>query len=133
MLKLSNLISQEAAQWVKAINIQIKRTFSEFTSHKGVNSCSDHEKKEIFNIEGNGFCVDCNSPSKLPHLQLKLMVVFYMPSIAEILIISCFIWLHEMSTYDVRTTVSFVYCVCPKQCCCFSCCLVVVFICSLKY
>lgn len=57
--------SQEAASWVKAIGDQIKKTISESVSHKRVNSNTKIDKKEILLIDGNNFCTDCNSPSKL--------------------------------------------------------------------
>lgn len=49
---------------MKAIEDQIKKIISESVSHKRVNSVTDFEKKEIVNMEGNGFCADCNSPSE---------------------------------------------------------------------
>ena len=55
---------QEASSWIKAIEDHIKKIISESVSHKRVNSVTDFEKKEIVNLEGNGFCADCNAPSK---------------------------------------------------------------------
>ena len=49
---------------MKAIEYQIHKIISESTSHKGINTCNDLKKREICNVEGNGFCADCNSPSK---------------------------------------------------------------------
>ena len=60
---VSLVAMQEAAQWVKAIEDQIKKIISESVSHKRVNSVNDFEKKEIVNMEGNGYCADCNAPS----------------------------------------------------------------------
>ena len=60
---VSLLVLQEAAQWVKAIEDQIKKIISESVSHKRVNSVNDFEKKEIVNMEGNGYCADCNAQS----------------------------------------------------------------------
>ena len=49
---------------MKAIEDHIKKIISESVSHKRVDSVTDCEKKEIVNMMGNGFCADCNAPSK---------------------------------------------------------------------
>jgi hypothetical protein len=51
--------AEETALWVKAIEEQIKKIYSENISHKRMNSSSEIEKKAILNMEGNDECADC--------------------------------------------------------------------------
>ena len=72
-----SLSLQEAASWVKAIEDHIKKIISESVSHKRVDSVTDFEKKEIVNMMGNGFCADCNAPSKFTCIPSACIVPQY--------------------------------------------------------
>ena len=68
---------QEASSWVKAIEDHIKKIISESVSHKRVDSVTDFEKKEIVNMMGNGYCADCNAPSKYTfYISITLPAVY---------------------------------------------------------
>jgi Arf-GAP/GTPase/ANK repeat/PH domain-containing protein 1/3 len=50
---------EETCLWVKAIEEQIKKKYSENVSHKRMNSSSEMEKKAVLKMEGNSECADC--------------------------------------------------------------------------
>lgn len=54
--------SEEAEQWVKAIELRIKETLSGSISHKRMNSSNELEKQGICSMEGNDVCADCSAP-----------------------------------------------------------------------
>eukprot|EP00731_Ephydatia_muelleri_P032685 Em0024g229a len=54
--------SEEAEQWMKAIELRIKETLSGSISHKRMNSSNELEKQGICSVEGNDVCADCSAP-----------------------------------------------------------------------
>lgn len=57
--ELECLSPEEMAQWVRVIEEQIKKIYSENVSHKRMNSSCEVEKKGILDLEGNNECADC--------------------------------------------------------------------------